>query len=86
MRSAQEQLDDLEKVVTKGLENIRRRRLIKYTHPIVLEGREGVIIRDLLELIAAGGKDVSKMSKGGAISYDKSPVCCSLEFSLSEGD
>ncbi len=86
MRDAQEQLDDLEKVVTKGLENIRKGKLIKYTHPIVLEGQEGIIIRDLLELIAAGDKDVDKMSKGGAINYDKSPVYCSLEFSLSEGD
>ena len=90
MRDAQQQLVDLQKVVIKGMRHIRRRRLIKYAHPIVLEGWEGIIIRDLLELIASGDKNVSKMTKGGSVFYEKSPVFCSFEFpgpggSLSSG-
>ncbi len=85
MRDVQEQLVDLQNAVGKGLRDIKIKRFIKYAYPIVLEGWEGVIIRDLLELIMAGDKDISKMSKGGAISYEGSAVLCSQEFPLPGG-
>ncbi len=86
MRTEQDQLIDLTETVLKGLRNMRRRRLIKYAYPIVLEGEEGVIIRNLLELIAAGDKDKPDINTIGTISFEKSPVFCSREFPLPSGD
>ncbi len=85
MRTEQDQLIDLTETVLKGLRNMRRRRLIKYAYPIVLEGVEGVIIRDLLELIATGEKDTSP-EFAGSIFFEDSPILCSKEFSLPGGD
>ncbi len=79
MRTGQDQLTDLEGVILNGIENIRRRQLIKYAHPIVLEGAEGIIIHDLLELIATGDKDTS-LKYAGSVFFEKSPVFCEKEF------
>ena len=86
MRTEQEQLIDLQNVVIKGMRKIRMTRLQKYAYPIVLEGSEGLIIRDLLELIAAGDKDRPNINIVGTISFEKSPVFCSREFPLPDGN
>lgn len=86
MRDYQQQLVDLQNVIIKGMRDIRIRRHQKYAYPIVLEGAEGVIIRDLLELIAAGDKDKPDINTVGTISFEKSPVFCSREFPLPSGD
>ena len=87
MRDSQQQLVDLQNVVIKGMRNIKTRRLIKYAHPIVLEGHEGVIIRDLLNLIAKGDKEMGPLDKyAGHLYYEKSPVFCSQEFPLPGGN
>ena len=85
MRDYQQQLIDLQNVVIKGLRDIGRRRIAKYTYPIVLEGAEGVIIRDLLELITTGDKDTS-LKFAGSIFFEDSLVLCSKEFPLPSGD
>ncbi len=82
MRTEQDQLMDLTNRILRGIRNIRRRRLIKYAYPIVLEGEEGLIIRDLLELIAAGDKDKTGLKFAGMTFFEKSPIFCSKEFSL----
>ena len=82
MRDHQQQLADLEKVVTRGMLRIRRRRLLKYGYPIVLEGEEGVILRDLLELICAGDKDKTYFTVAGRTFFEKSPVFCEREIPL----
>ena len=82
MRSSQQQLIDLQNVVIKGLSNIRRRRLIQHACPIVLEGAEGVTIRDLLELIATGDKDIGHLNFASSVFFEKSPVFCEKEFPL----
>ena len=79
MRDYQQQLIDLQNVVIKGLRDIGRRRIAKYTYPIVLEGVEGVIIRDLLELITTGDKDTG-LKFAGSVFFEDSPVLCSKEF------
>ncbi|KKK92994.1 hypothetical protein LCGC14_2697300 [marine sediment metagenome] len=79
MRDYQQQLIDLQNVVIKGLRDIRRRRITKHTYPILLEGAEGVIIRDLLELITTGDKDTG-LKFAGSIFFEDSPVLCSKEF------
>ena len=86
MRTEQEQLVDLQNMVIKGMIEIRRKRLLKYAYPIVLEGIEGVIIRNILELIAAGDKDKPDTNIAGHVSFEKSPVFCSREFPLPSGD
>ncbi|KKN32328.1 hypothetical protein LCGC14_0814770 [marine sediment metagenome] len=80
MRDYQQQLVDLQNVVIKGLRSIRRRRLLKYAYPIVLEGEEGVIIRDLGVLIAVGDKECQLEKYAGSVFFEKSPVLCSREF------
>ncbi len=86
MRTEQDQLMDLTDMILKGIRDIRRRRLIKYAYPIVLEGEEGVIIRDLLELIAAGDKDKPNTNIAGMVFFEKSSILCSREFPLPDGD
>ncbi len=85
MRDYQQQLVDLQNVVIKGMRHMRRRRLQKYAYPIVLEGTEGLIIRDLLKLIAAGDKDKPDLKFVSSIFFEKSPVFCSNEFPLPDG-
>ena len=82
MRDYQQQLVDLQNVVIAGMTSIRRMQLIKYAYPIVLEGQEGAIVRDLLELIAIGDKDKSNKALGGSVFFENSPVFCSLDFPL----
>ena len=79
MRDTQQQLNDLQDVVIKGLRDIKRKRLIRYAYPIVLEGEEGVIIRNLMELIATGDRNISSAFAGSAF-FEKSVVFCSNEF------
>ena len=87
MRTEQDQLIDLTETVLKGLRHMRIRRHIKYAYPIVLEGAEGVIIRDLLLLISIGDKDKSILDKyAGSMWFEKSPIFCSKEFPLPDGD
>ena len=81
MRTDLEQLVDMQNAIIKGMREIRRRRLLKYAYPIVLEGAEGVILRDLLELIAASDRDYDRKYHG-TIYFEKSPVLCSREFPL----
>ena len=85
MRTEQEQLVDLQNVVIKGLRDLRRRRLLKYAYPLVLEGKEGMIIRDLMELIAAGEKDYDRKLHGSVL-FERSLVFCSAEFPLPDGN
>ena len=87
MRDSQQQLVDLQNVVIKGLKNIKRRKKIKYAYPIVLEGWEGVILRELCDLIAKGDKDTGALSKyAGTTFYEKSLLLCSQEFPSQLGD
>ena len=85
MRTEEDQLMDLTDTILKGIRDIRRKQHIKYAYPIVLEGAEGVIIRDLLELIAAGEKDYDR-KYAGTVSFEKSLILCSKEFPLPNGD
>ncbi len=82
MRDYQQQLVDLQNVVIAGMTRIKRMQLIKYAYPIVLEEYEGVIVRDLLELIAIGDKDKSGKILSGSVFFERSPVFCSLDFPL----
>ncbi len=84
MRTEQDQLIDLTEVILEGAKNIRRKRHIKYAYPIVLEGLEGVLLRDLMALVAMGDKDKSDASFQNSVFFEKSPVFCSEEFSLPE--
>lgn len=82
MRTEQDQLIDLTKEILTGIRNIRIRRHIKYAYPIILEGKEGVILRNLLELICAGDRDKPNTDIAGSLWFEKSPVLCSEEFPL----
>ena len=84
MRTEKDQLVDLQNVLIKGMRSIRRRRLLKYAYPIVLKGQEGVIIHDLLELIATGDKDTN-LKFAGSLFFEKSPIFCSDKFPLPDG-
>ena len=86
MRTEQDQLIDLTETLLRGVRHLRIRRHQKYAYPIVLEGAEGVIIRDLLELVAAGDKDKPDINTVGTISFEKSLILCSNEFPLPDGD
>ncbi|HEC65188.1 MAG TPA: hypothetical protein ENI23_07840 [bacterium] len=86
MRTEQNQLIDLTNAILKGIRDIRRRRLIKYAYPIILKGEEGVILRNLLELMAAGDKDKPNINTVGTVSFEKSLILCSKEFPLPSGD
>ena len=86
MRTEQDQLKDLTEAILRGVRNIRRRRLIKYAYPIVLEGLEGAVLFDLLELTAAGDKDKPDSHFDGAVYFEKSPIFYSNSFPLPDNE
>lgn len=82
-------LQKMEETLLQGIKNMMRRRHIQYGYPVILEGAEGVILRDLMAIAVQRetaelvlGPDLSHYT--GAMFVDKSPVLCSDEFAKIE--